>query len=469
VAHWLRDRGYEAYAVIGGVSALSGERVELPVDASLYDDVEQVAVRALATLRHRNFRLYSIGVMCSFVGTWIESAAFGYVVLLLGGSAATLGLIGFLNTIPNLVFGLPAGTLADRFDRRRLLIVFQSVNLCVSAALAVLYASDSLTVATMGALAVVGGSLGALSFPAFQGMLADTVPVRDLENAVAVNSLSLQVARFVGPAIAGFLLAAAGPAWVFGANAFSFVAVIAAIAMLPASRSAVSRVAGGIGSSMGDAIRYVFGQRTIAALMGLMLVAGLFATPPVAFMIPGIVEFNLGGGGATLGILTASIGLGSVAGSVALLRLSRRPNKGEPLLAGFVIAGAAIAGMGASTFLPLSCVLGVLGGFGGVLFVGLSTVVVQSSSSDEMRARAMAIWAALFVGMLPFGALITSGLSDWLGAGGAVLVDGVLVLVGGLVVFVVRREVTWLGCAALPETCIAATSPVAVALEVERA
>ena len=162
--------------MVGGVAALSGAQVEVPQDTSLYGEVEQVAVRALTTLRHRNFRVYSIGVMCSFVGTWIESAAFGYVVLLLGGSAATLGLIGFLNTIPNLVFGLPAGTLADRYDRRRLLLVFQSLNLCVSAALAVLYATGSLTVTTMGALAVVGGSLGALSFPAFQGMLADTVP-----------------------------------------------------------------------------------------------------------------------------------------------------------------------------------------------------------------------------------------------------------------------------------------------------
>ena len=454
--------------MVGGVAALSGAQVEVPQDPSLYGEVEQVAVRALTTLRHRNFRIYSIGIMCSFVGTWIESAAFGYVVLLLGGSAATLGLIGFLNTIPNLVFGLPAGTLADRYDRRRLLLVFQSLNLCVSAALAVLYATGSLTVTTMGALAVVGGSLGALSFPAFQGMLADTVPGRDLENAVAVNSLSLQVARFVGPAIAGFLLAAAGPAWVFGANAVSFVAVVVAISLLPGSRAVATRVAGGLRGSMGEAIRYVFGQRTIAALMGLMLVAGLFATPPVAFMIPGIVEFNLGGGGAKLGILTASIGLGSVAGSVALLRLSRRPNKGEPILAGFALAGAAIAGMGASTLLPLSCVLGVLGGFGGVLFIGLSTVVVQSSASDAMRARAMAIWAALFVGMLPFGALITSGLSAWLGAGGAVVVDGILVLVGGALVFAFRREVTWLGCAALPEACVAGTSPAAVAFEVER-
>ena len=453
--------------MVGGVAALSGAQVEVPQDPSLYGEVEQVAVRALTTLRHRNFRVYSIGVMCSFVGTWIESAAFGYVVLLLGGSAATLGLIGFLNTIPNLVFGLPAGTLADRYDRRRLLLVFQSLNLCVSAALAVLYATGSLTVTTMGALAVVGGSLGTLSFPAFQGMLADTVPGRDLENAVAVNSLSLQVARFVGPAIAGFLLAAAGPAWVFGANAVSFVAVVVALSLLPGSRAVATRVAGGLRGSMGEAIRYVFGQRTIAALMGLMLVAGLFATPPVAFMIPAIVEFNLGGGGATLGLLTASIGLGSVAGSVALLRLSRRPNKGEPILAGFALAGAAIAGMGASTLLPLSS----FSAFSAASAACSSSGSRPSSCSRPPRTRCgRGRWRS---GRRCSSACSPSARSSppacRPGSGPAArsLVDGILVLVGGALVFAFRREVTWLGCAALPEACVAGTSPAVVAFEDE--
>jgi len=108
-----------------------------------------------------------------------------------------------------------------------------------------------------------------------------------------------------------------------------------------------------------------------------------------------------------------------------------------------------------------------VGGFGGVVFVGLSTVVVQSMSTDEMRARAMAIWAAAFVGVLPFGALTTAGLAAWLGPGGAVVVAGVVTLVGGLVVVAARPEVAWLGCAALPEACVAATDPVAVALEAE--
>ena len=319
----------------------------------------------------------------------------------------------------------------------------------------------------MGVLAVVGGSLGTLSFPAFQGMLADTVPRNDLESAVAVNSLSLQVARAVGPAIAGFLLAAAGPAWVFGANALSFVAVIAVIALLPASKAVVVQLGGSLRRSMGEGIRYVFGQRSIASLMFLLLIAGIFATPPVAFMIPGIVKYNLDGGGGTLGLVTACIGLGSVGGSIALLRLSSRPNKGEPLLAGFFLTAVAVAGIGASTILPLSLVLAVLGGFAGVVFIGLSTVVVQSSSSDEMRARAMAIWAAAFVGMLPFGALITAGLAAWLGAGGAVLVDGLVALGAGTAVVLFRPGVAWLGCAALPEACVVAISPSQAAILAE--
>ena len=464
MAHWLRDRGFSAFAVRGGVAALLG-MPDADADAAEPGERDQSRSRAVASLRHRRFRLFSTGVLLSLVGNWVEAAAFGYVVLLLGGSAATLGLIGFLNTIPNLVFGLPAGALADRYDRRKLILVFQGANMLVAVLLAVLWATDSLSLLAIGAIAVVGGSLGTLSFPAFQGMLASTVPHEDLESAVAVNSLSLQVARFIGPAISGVLLAEAGPTWVFGFNAVSFLAVLWAIALLPTSRAAVVQVAGNLGGAMREGLRYVFGQRSIASLMALLLFAGMFGTPPVAFMIPAIVRDRLDAGAGTLGALTACIGLGSVLGSIALLRLARRPNKGEPALAGFFLTGAAIAAIGLSTSTPLSLALAVVGGFSGVLFIGLSTVVVQASSSDEMRARAMAIWAAFFVGVLPAGALVTAGLAALVGTGAAVLVDGLVVVAGGLAVLATRPEVAWLGCAALPEACIAATSPSAVAIE----
>jgi MFS family permease len=468
VAHWLKDRGFDAYAVRGGALALLG----LPIpEAGTHEDTRPPWRAAVAALRHKNFRRYFTGVLLSLTGSWIEAGAFGYVVLLLGGSAATLGLIGFLNTIPNLAFALPAGVLADRFDRRNVLLVFQGANMGVAIALAVLWATGDLTVFIMGILAFLGGTFGTLSFPAFQAYLASTVPEEDLESAVALNSLSLQVARFIGPAIAGVLLASAGPTWVFGVNAFSFLAVLGALALLPGSRGHIAAAALGIGHSMKEGLRYVFGQRSIASLMALMIFAGIFATPPVAFMIPGLVRFQLDKGATTLGLFISLVGLGSLLGSLALLRLASRVNKGEPAIACYLACAAAIAAIGLSTSVPLSFVLAVVGGFTGVVFIGLSTVVVQASTPPELRARAMAIWAACFVGVLPIGALITAGLAAWLGAGGAVAVDGIVTFAGGLAVVLARPEVLWLGCAALPEACVAATDPSAVAFgeELQRA
>jgi len=465
-AHWLRDRGYEAYAVTGGVPAFdeAGRTVARAFPALSDEPAEGEGPSTLGALKHSRYRVYSIGVLLSLTGTWLASAAFGYVVLLLGGSAATLGLIGFLNTIPNLIWGLPAGALADRYDPRRLLLGFQALNLLNAAVIAVMYATDTLTVGWMALLALIGGSLGALSFPATQAVLASTVPKEDLESAVAINSLLLQVARFIGPALAGVLLATTGPTEVFVVDALSFFGVIAAVALLPGGRAAATGAAAGLGGALREGLAYVFGQRSIAALMGMTFFAGIFGTPPVAFMLPAIATVVLDGGPGTLGALTAAIGLGSLGGSLLLLWLARRPNKGEPAIAGFIVTALVVAGVGLSTSVPASIALAVVGGFSGVLFVGLSTVVVQSASSDEMRARAMAIWAAMFVGVLPFGALLTAGLTALVGPGTAVALDGGLMLVGGIAVLAYRPEVRWLGCAALPEACVAATSPEAVAV-----
>jgi MFS family permease len=444
VAHWLRDRGFEAYAIEGGLDA--PPTAEEPTDSTL------------VALRYPRFRRYSAGVLFSLTGNWVEAAAFGYVVLLLGGSAATLGLIGFLNTIPNLIWGLPAGALADRYSARKLLLGFQGANMAVAILLAVLWQTDVLTVPLLGAIAVLGGSLGTLSFPAFQSMLASTVPRGRLDSAVAINSLILQLARFLGPVLAGFLLAQGGPTWVFAVNAVSFLGVLIAVAMLPGPK--IVAIAGEkLGGAMKEGLRYVFSQRSLGSLMVLTAVGGVFATPPVAFMLPGIVRFQLHAGAGTLGALTGMLGLGSLIGSVALLRLARRANKGEPVLVGYFVSAAAIIGVGLSSTVWLSLAFAVVGGFGGVVFIGLSTVVVQGMASDEMRARAMAIWAAAFVGLLPFGALITAGLAAWLGAGGAVAVDGAVTLLGGAIVFARRPEIQWLGCSALPDACLAATNP----------
>jgi MFS family permease len=272
----------------------------------------------------------------------------------------------------------------------------------------------------------------------------------------------------VGPAIAGVLLAQGGPTWVFAANAASFVAVLGVVATLPGSRAAGRDAVSAARGALREALAYVFGQRSLATLMALTILAGVFGTPPVAFIIPALARDQLHGGAGTLGALTAAIGLGSVIGSVLLVLLARRPNKGEPVITGFVLCAVAVAGVGASHSVPLSIVLAIFGGIGGVVFVGLSTVVMQSVASDAMRARVTAIWAAAFVGLLPLGGLITAGLTALLSTGGAVIVDALVMLAGGLVVIVRRPEIAWLGCAALPEACVAAVDPAAGAFEPAR-
>jgi MFS family permease/rhodanese-related sulfurtransferase len=459
VAYWLRDRGFEAYAVRGGVLAFLGRARPAARDA---EPERRRALLTLAALRHKRFRRFAAGVLISQIGSWIEWAAFGYVALLLGGTVAALGVIGFLSTIPNLVLGLPAGPFADRFDPRKLVLSLQTANMALSALLAVLWATGSLTVAVMGVLAVVGGSLGTLSFPAFHAMLATTVPREDLESAVAVNSLMLQSARFVGPAIAGVLLAAGGPTWVFAVNAGSFLAVIVAVALLPAPRARAMRAREALGSAIKTGFRYVLASRSIASLLALTMLTGLFAVPPVMFMLPALVRFRLHAGPGTLGALTSVIGLGSLLGAAILLGLSRRPNKGEPIVVTYLLIALALVVVGISKSGALWLALAVTG-LARTMLSGLSTVTVVAASSDDMRARALAIWAVASAGVVPAGGLITAALASWLGVGGAVLVDGLVLGAGGLMILARRPEVRWLGCTTLPVACIAGTDPAAVA------
>jgi MFS family permease len=462
VAYYLRDRGFEAYAVRGGVLEFLGRVRPASPNGTQPDPGRRAGRATLAALRDKRFRRFAAGVLVNQIGSWIEWAAFGYVALLLGGSVAALGVIGFLSTIPNLVLGLPAGPLTDRFDPRRLVLVLQSANMAVSVLLAVLYATGSLTVVEMGVLAVLGGSLGTLAFPAFHAMLATTVPREHLESAVAINSLLLQSARFIGPAIAGVLLATVGPSWVFAVNAASFLGVIAAVALLPAPGARAAQAREALGSSIRAGLRYVMGSRSITSLLALTVLTGLFAVPPVQFMLPALVRFTLHRGPGTLGALTSVIGLGSLLGASLLLGLSARANKGEPILYSFVLSALALIVVGISRSGLLWVALAVTGLTRTVL-AGLSTVTLVAASAQEMRARVLAIWAVASAGVVPLGGLLTAGLASWLGVGGAILFDGIALGVGGLAILARRPEARWLGCTTLPVACLAGIDPDAVA------
>ena len=364
MAHWLRDRGFDAYAVTRRRArpARARRSRRLPVA----DDRRRDWKAGAAALRHRRFQIYFGGVLLSLAGSWVEAGAFGYVVLLLGGSAATLGIIGFLNTIPNLVFALPAGVLADHFDRRKILLLFQGGNMGVAIALAVLWATGDADGLPHGRRSpFIGGTLGTLSFPAFQSHARLDGP----------GGGPRERGRAEQPLAPGRALRRAGDRRCAACLGGPDLGLRRERGQLPrrcsgrwsrscrVARARSPRRASASAGAMADGLRYVFGQRSLASLMILMVFAGMFATPPVAFMVPGLVRFQLHEGPETLGLLISLIGLGSVLGSIALLLLARRPNKGEPRLVCYLLCAAAIAVIGVSTSVPLSFALALIGGF----------------------------------------------------------------------------------------------------------
>jgi hypothetical protein len=202
-------------------------------------------------------------------------------------------------------------------------------------------------------------------------------------------------------------------------------------------------------------------SRSISSLLALSLLSGLFAAPPIMFMLPAIVRFRLNAGAHTLGALTAIVGLGSLLGAALLLALSARPNKGEPVLLAYAVTALAVAAVGLTGSAALWLALAAIG-LARTVLAGLSTVVVQAASSDEMRARAIAVWVLASAGVVPAGGLITGALASWLGVDGAILIDGLAMIAGGALIFVRRPEVLWLGCTTLPAACLAGTDPAAV-------
>jgi hypothetical protein len=239
------------------------------------------------------------------------------------------------------------------------------------------------------------------------------------------------------------------------------------VALLPAPGARSARAREAIGSAIKAGFRYVLSSRSISSLLALSMLTGLFAVPPLMFMLPALVRFTLHAGPGTLGALTSVIGLGSLLGALMLLGLSRRPNKGEPIIVSYLLTTLALVVVGVSKSGALWVALAVTG-LARTMLSGLSTVTVVAASSDEMRARALAIWAVASAGVVPAGGLITAGLATWLGVSGAILADGLALAVGGLLILARRPELRWLGCTALPVACIAGTDPAAVAEQTVR-
>jgi MFS family permease len=378
----------------------------------------------IRALRYRNFRLFTAGQSISLVGTWMQQVAVGWLVYRLTQSPLLLGLVSFAGLAPGFLIAPFAGVLADRIDKRRIIIVTQIVMMVQALLLGTLILTGRVTVEWILVLMTMLGIATGFDIPARQSFLIDMVDDRaDLPNAIALNSSIFNAARLAGPALAGFAIVAVGEGWVIMINGVSYAAVITSLFLMRLPARLTPPQTGPVLRRLAEGFRYAFDFGPIRAILFLVATVSLLGVP-FTVLLPVIATEVLGGGPRTLGLLMAAVGLGALSG--ALYLASRRTVLGL----GRVIAGAALL-FGASLMLfalvsslVLALPLLACAGFGMMVQMASSNTVLQTVVEDDKRGRVMSFYTMAFMGTAPFGSLLHGAVANRFDATLAIAVGG---------------------------------------------
>ena len=387
---------------------------------------------AWRALRHRNFRLFFGGQSISLIGTWMTRVATSWLVYRLTKSSLLLGFVGFAGQIPTFLLAPLAGVLVDRINRHKVLLWTQALAMLQSLALAWLTLSHRITIEEVLILSAFQGLINAFDMPGRQSFMVQMVEDRaDLSNAIAINSSMVNLARLLGPSIAGLLIAATNEGWCFLVDGLSYVAVIASLLLmrLPAVSEAPSTAS--MLTQLREGWSYVTGSvpiRTILLLFSLISLMGW----PFMVLMPVFAAQVLHGGPHTLGFLMGAVGVGSLISALALVmrRSVRGLTRIIPVAA--TAFGVGLIGFGLSNSLALSLPLMLLTGFGMMQGVTASNTIIQTLVDENMRGRVMSYYTMAFVGMAPFGSLLAGALAHAIGAPYTVMVSGIACILGAL-------------------------------------
>lgn len=387
----------------------------------------------LRALRHRNFQLFFSGQLISLVGTWMQTIAESWLVYRLTGSSLLLGAVGFSSQIPVFLVAPLGGIVADRYDRRRVVIGTQVCSMVLAGIYAALTLSGRIKIWEIFVLAALLGVVNAFDIPGRQAFLMDMVGREDLMNAIALNSSMFNGARIIGPAIAGILVAKIGEGWCFFANSVSYIAVIAGLLMMQITRAAPRAAAASPLAHIMEGFRFV---RRTAPIRVILLLLGLvsFVAMPYVVLMPIFADRVLHSGARGLGILMGATGVGALLGALTLA--SRTGVRGLGRWVAFSCGGFGIflVLFSFSRSFWLSTALLVPVGFCMMFQMSSSNTLIQAMSPDELRGRVMAVYSMMFMGMAPFGTLLAGALADRLGAPVTVAM-GAVAAIGGAAIF----------------------------------
>ena len=381
--------------------------------------------RTFRSLRNYNYRLYFIGQVVSMTGTWMQAVAQSWLVLQLSASSLDLGITVGLQFGPVLFLGAWAGVLADRVDKRRLLIVTQSVAAALALILGVLAATDVVTVWMIWVLAGLTGCTMALDMPSRQSFVYEMVGPDDLANAIGLNAVTINTSRVLGPALGGLLIAGLGVAPCFFLNAVSFVAVIVAMAVMRRGELRPSKPVKREPGQVRAGLKYVWGAPELRVPLVMVAVVSTLAYN-FSVVLPLLTKAVYGRGPGAYGLLSAAMGVGALAG--ALLLASRTRPSRRLLVSSAMAFGVATLALAAVPGYTAGLVLLVPIGATAILFINTTNSLLQLNAADSMRGRVMALWAVVFLGSTPIGGPLTGLIARGLGVRAAVARGGVAAL-----------------------------------------
>lgn len=397
--------------------------------------------RTFSAFQHRNYRLFFFGMAISLTGTWMQTAAEGWLVYELTGSEFKLGLTRFLHSIPVTLFTLIGGHLADRSEKRRILIATQFASMILAFAFAGLVWTGAIQFWHVAALALALGVFQAFDIPARQSFVIELVGKKDLMNAIALNASMFNGARVFGPALAGLLIAipAFGISGCFLFNGISFLAVIGCYFLMrlpPGKPRAKSK---SLRRGTLEALRYVRGDRVLVALIALVGTVSLFGWP-YAVLMPVFARDVLQVGAGEYGLLMSANGVGALVGALTVATLGDSPHKKRILFTGALGFSVMIVAFARSDQFWITAAILVAAGWFMLLFFSTANTTVQLRVPDEMRGRIMGIYSLCFIGLTPFGALLAGASARAIGAPTTLTIGAGVCVIAALIAMVALKD-----------------------------
>jgi predicted MFS family arabinose efflux permease len=399
--------------------------------------------RIFRAFRHRDFRLMWIGACVSTTGTFIQQFAQSWLVYDLTKNPFYLGLDLFLGQLPIMLFSLFGGVLADRMDRRKMLLYSQYIQMTCAFTLAGLFVTHTLKgmafIAVILALSFIVGCGQSFGGPAYSALLPALVKGEDLSNAIAMNSIQFNLARVLGPALGGLAYTVLGATWCFTLNGISYIAVILSLFMIqvkfvpPTSRESILK-------SMGEGIRFIRHREGLGPLVVLAFFTTLLGFSITGFL-PVIVQTIFHKGPETYQVLLVSSGAGSITGGLIVAAMERLKGQGHVALLALLALGAATVGFALSHWLPLSCVLIFVAGAAIMASASLMLSLVQVIVSDQMRGRVMSVYNLAFRAGIPLGSLALGKLIPLVGISWALAGSGGILIGLSLYFLTVMRKI----------------------------